>query len=125
MVFTISYGASGKCRSFESMTTVPSGLNSAVAPMLRINLSMVATSCRRGMFFSVTGPAVSSAAHSSGSAAFLAPEMRTSPFSGRPPRIRSLSMDLQWGWACHSAGVNVFIDKACTSSVCILAPSVA
>ncbi|RYY60630.1 MAG: UDP-N-acetylglucosamine 1-carboxyvinyltransferase, partial [Comamonadaceae bacterium] len=47
--------------------------------MLRTSLSMVATSCRRGTLRSVTGSAVSSAAQSSGSAAFLAPDMRTSP----------------------------------------------
>src|SRR5207248_10891858 len=38
-----------------------------------------------------SGSAVRSAAHMIGSAAFFAPETRTSPSSGRPPRRRSLS----------------------------------
>src|SRR5688572_14858391 len=63
-----------------------------VTPMLRISVSMVATSCRRGTFCSTTGWSVRRAAHSSGSVAFLAPEIRTSPWSCRPPRIKSLSM---------------------------------
>ena len=54
---------------------------------------MVVTSCRRGTFESSTGSAVSSAAQSSGKAAFLAPEMAISPASRRPPRMRSLSME--------------------------------
>ena len=65
---------------------------SAAAPMWRSSLSVVVTSCSRGTLASVTGSATSSAAHSSGSAAFLAPEIATSPWSGRPPRMRSLSM---------------------------------
>src|SRR5258706_5507171 len=52
---------------------------------------MVATSIRRGTLDSRSGSAESSAAHMMGSAAFFAPEMRTSPSSGRPPVMRSLS----------------------------------
>src|SRR5688500_11076056 len=74
------------------MRTVPLSSRSAAAPMLRISLSMVVTSFNRGTLCSVTGRSVRSAAQSSGSAAFLAPEMSTSPRSVRPPRIRSLSM---------------------------------
>jgi hypothetical protein len=55
---------------------------------------MVDTSCRRGTLRKVSGRALSKAAHNSGKAAFLAPAIGTSPFSSRPPRIRSLSMML-------------------------------
>jgi hypothetical protein len=68
---------------------------STCTPMLRIRVTIVATSCRRGTFSSTTGSAVSSAAQSSGSAAFFAPEIVTSPRSSRPPRISSLSMVVQ------------------------------
>src|SRR5205085_9425680 len=66
---------------------------SAATPIWRRSLSIVATSCRRGTFESSTGSAVRRAAQSSGSAAFLAPEMATSPARRRPPRMRSLSME--------------------------------
>ena len=52
---------------------------------------MVATSRSSGTFSSRKGLEERSAAHMMGSAAFFAPEMRTSPSSGRPPVIRSLS----------------------------------
>src|SRR5207237_10577903 len=52
---------------------------------------MVATSTRRGTLARRSGCEVSSAAHMIGRAEFLAPEMRTSPSSARPPRMRSLS----------------------------------
>src|SRR5688572_13366374 len=55
---------------------------------------MVETSRSRGTLLSASGFAESSAAHMMGSAAFLAPEMRTSPSSGRPPVILSLSTGL-------------------------------
>jgi hypothetical protein len=48
--------------------------------MVRSSFSVVATSCRCGTLASATGSATSSAAQSSGSAAFLAPAMATSPF---------------------------------------------
>src|SRR5512140_2961477 len=57
-------------------------------------VSRVVTSRRCGTLVSRSGAAERSAAHMIGSAAFLAPEMRTSPESGTPPRIRSLSMVL-------------------------------
>ena len=47
---------------------------------------------------SSSGSGVSSAAHRIGSAAFLAPETRTSPSSGAPPSMTSLSI------ACASSG---------------------
>ena len=52
---------------------------------------MVATSMSRGTFESASGLLVSNAAHMIGSAAFFAPDTATSPSSGRPPRMRSLS----------------------------------
>ncbi len=52
--------------------------------MLRTSFSIVDTSCRRGTLCSVTGSSVSSAAHSSGSAAFLAPDISTSPLRLAP-----------------------------------------
>ena len=72
----------GRCRDASSVTASgAASLRSARTPMLRSSFSVVATSCSRGTLASVTGSAVSSAAHSSGSAAFLAPEMATSPSS--------------------------------------------
>ena len=68
---------------------------SVLTPMLSSRRRMVATSCRRGTLVSVTGSDVSRAAHSSGKAAFLAPEIRTSPCNWRPPRMMSLSMEDQ------------------------------
>src|SRR2546425_12491445 len=52
---------------------------------------MVRTSMSCGTLESRKGCSLSSAAHMIGSAAFFAPETRTSPSSGRPPRMRSLS----------------------------------
>src|ERR1700752_2556111 len=55
------------------------------------NSIMVVTSCRCGTLPTETVPSASSVAARIGSAAFLAPEMRTSPSSGTPPWICSLS----------------------------------
>ena len=98
MVFTSSYGASGELNAPALRTTVPGtdGSRSAETPMLRTSLSMVDTSCRPGTFSSETVSAVSSAAHSSGKAAFFAPEIVTVPFSALPPLMRILSMALTW-----------------------------
>src|SRR5687768_8626437 len=52
---------------------------------------MVDTSMSRGTLERMSGFAVRSAAHMIGSAAFFAPETATSPRSGRPPVMRSLS----------------------------------
>src|SRR5450432_3100403 len=95
IVFTRSYGASRLVTRLASSATVASASTdcSAATPIVRSSLSMVVTSCRRGTFESSTGSAVRSAAQSSGRAAFLAPEMATSPARRRPPRMRSLSME--------------------------------
>src|SRR5262245_1752780 len=53
---------------------------------------IVVTSCRCGTLPTETGPSASSVAARIGNAAFLAPEIRTSPSSGVPPCICSLSM---------------------------------
>src|SRR5690606_6223733 len=52
---------------------------------------MVEMSLRCGRLESCSGPAVSRLAQRMGSAAFLAPEMATSPASGVPPLMISLS----------------------------------
>src|SRR5450631_3482282 len=52
---------------------------------------MVRTSLSSGTLVSVSGSGVSSAAQRIGKAAFFAPETRTSPCSGTPPSIASLS----------------------------------
>src|SRR5690606_11559376 len=57
--------------------------------------SVVPMSRSAGTLSSSSGSALSSAAHRIGSAAFLAPEIATSPFRGRPPWISSLSIVLQ------------------------------
>src|ERR1700712_2636963 len=102
IVLTSSYGGSGELSPLASITAASSRPPSVSAPqftatpMLRISFSAVATSCSFGTLCSVTGPGTSSVAHSSGSAAFLAPEIVTSPWRRRPPRIRSLSIEVLW-----------------------------
>src|SRR5262249_13338149 len=61
-------------------------------PIWASSRSMVLTSFSCGMLPRRSGSRVSRAAHMIGSAAFLAPEMRTSPASGTPPSMTSLSM---------------------------------
>src|SRR3990167_1890184 len=94
MVLTSSYGASGLATPPASSVT-RSGLSSwrrATTPILASSLNVVDTSCNCGTLARVTGSALNSVAHRSGKAAFLAPEIVTSPWRRRPPRIRSLSM---------------------------------
>ena len=55
-------------------------------------LRSVSMSRTWGMFSRMTGSSVSRAAAMAGSAAFLAPLMRTVPSSGLPPRMTNLSM---------------------------------
>src|SRR5437879_550900 len=64
----------------------------ARTPMPASKTRMVLTSRRCGTLASASGSSVSRLAHMMGSAAFLAPEMRTSPRNGPLPRILSLSM---------------------------------
>jgi hypothetical protein len=57
-----------------------------------MSFAMVDTSISRGTLESASGFGVSSAAHMMGNAAFFAPDTVTSPSSGPPPLILSLSM---------------------------------
>src|SRR5712692_1237633 len=87
----------------------PSRRCSIATPICASSLVMVATSSRRGTPASTSGLAVSSAAHIIGSAAFFAPETRTSPSSGRPPVMRSLSsLPLLRGERAHRQRVDFF-----------------
>src|SRR5437773_735833 len=72
-------------------TMRPSTGGSAATPIWRSSFAMVRTSMSCGTLESRNGCALRSAAHMIGSAAFFAPETRTSPSSDRPPRMRSLS----------------------------------
>src|SRR5258706_314274 len=69
----------------------PADGGSAATPIWRSSFAMVRTSMSSGTLARRSRSPVRSAAHMIGSAAFFAPEMRTSPSSGTPPRMRSLS----------------------------------
>src|SRR5437764_1265692 len=69
----------------------PSAGGSAATPIWRRSFAIVRVSMRCGTFDRRSGLSVRSAAHMIGSAAFFAPETRTSPSSERPPWMRSLS----------------------------------
>src|SRR5690242_10693292 len=60
-------------------------------PMRPISSIMVVTSCRCGTFPTVMGVSASRVAAMIGRVAFLAPEMRISPSSLRPPLMSNLS----------------------------------
>src|ERR671910_345671 len=62
-----------------------------LTPMRPSSSIMVVTFCKCGTLPTETVPSASKVAARIGSAAFLAPEMRTSPASGAPPWICSLS----------------------------------
>src|SRR5258706_16303675 len=64
---------------------------STATPICASSRAMVETSMSRGTLDSASGLVVSSAAHMIGSAAFFAPDTVTSPSSGPPPLILSLS----------------------------------
>src|SRR5258706_11999102 len=70
----------------------PSSLRSTATPIWPSNFAAVETSASLGTLLSTSGFAVNSAAHMMGSAAFFAPDTRTSPSSGRPPVINNLSI---------------------------------
>ena len=119
MVLTSSYGANvsrvvvgSTSMRMRSSTVTP-------APMRPSSAIIVVTSFRWGTLPIDTGPSASSAAARIGSVAFLAPEMRTSPSSGTPPRICSLSKrrsgrqcERVAAAPCHSAGVYAWIESA-------------
>src|SRR3979490_3164224 len=91
MVFTSSYDAVGSLIEAARSVSCPSAGRSISTPIWRRSLPIVETSTRLGTLVRATRWSVSSAAHMIGSAAFFAPETRTSPCSGRPPVMRSLS----------------------------------
>src|SRR5437773_3309813 len=75
----------------SSTIALPS-IRSLLAPICESSVSIVRTSLRRGRLVSVSGSAVNSEAHKIGSAAFFAPDTRTSPRNGAPPSTTSLSI---------------------------------
>lgn len=77
MVLTKSYGAQKTFTSRASMCTEP--LRSTFAPNWLSSFIEVSTSFSFGTFWISTGSSASSAANRIGSAAFLAPEIVTSP----------------------------------------------
>jgi hypothetical protein len=93
MVLTSSYGASMEVRSAARHSTVPPTSSETCTPRSESRRARVRMSLTSGTLLRRTAWSVSSVAHRSGSEAFLAPEMRTLPSSGRPPTMRSRSMD--------------------------------
>src|SRR5438132_6900058 len=69
----------------------PSASGDSSTPIWRRSFAMVRTSMSCGTLASRSGSTLRSAAHIIGSAAFFAPETCTSPSSGTPPWMRSLS----------------------------------
>jgi hypothetical protein len=91
MVETSSYGASGLVTRRTQIRVLPSASSAVSPPSFSSSDRMVRTSASAGTFSRITGSAVSSAAASAGSAAFLAALVATSPRRGRPPSITSLT----------------------------------
>src|SRR5262249_46136776 len=103
IVFTSSYGAMNSLIPVVSTVTCVS-LTSIATPMRRSNFTVVAMSFRRGTLVSATGESASNVAARIGSAAFFAPEIRTSPSRRVPPTMTSLSKrDLARGRAALAA----------------------
>src|SRR4051812_8501087 len=101
IVRTSSYGAT--CSRIVPASTSTRILSSIVTltPMRPSSSIMVVTSCKCGTLPTDTVPCASSVAARIGSAAFFAPEMRTSPSSGTPPWICSLSTGVRFLWRQH------------------------
>src|SRR5262245_35679675 len=77
---------------FFAVSSTPSLSSIEMAtPICASSPSMVVTSRRCGTLVTVSGSDVSSAAVRMGSVAFFAPEISTSPASGAPPSMTSLS----------------------------------
>src|SRR3954470_12076710 len=91
IVFTRSYGAVGSPIARACSARRPPLGGAASTPIWRRSRAMVRTSISCGTLARRSGAALRSAAHMIGNAAFFAPETRTSPSNGRPPRRRSLS----------------------------------
>src|SRR5574343_172241 len=91
MVLTISYEATGLFRP-PPLSTRPSTPSMVTpTPISPNRRSMVEISLRCGTLVKCTGSAVSREAHRMGRAAFLAPDMATSPERALPPSINNLS----------------------------------
>ncbi|SAE05543.1 Uncharacterised protein [Enterobacter cloacae] len=90
MVFTSSYGAEKLFTLLASIQTEP--LRSTLVPNWPSNFMVVSISFSFGTFWISTGSSASSAAKRMGSAAFLAPEIVTSPWRRVGPCTRNLSI---------------------------------
>src|SRR5512144_2941638 len=77
--------------ALASSATVPGVAASIATPICASSRCVVRTSFSRATLSSTGGSSVNSDAHRIGSAAFFAPETRTSPSSRWPPSISSLS----------------------------------
>jgi hypothetical protein len=89
---TMSYGAVVSAMSAARRVHAPPPWSSASTPRQRSSSAMVPMSINAGTFDRRSGLSVSRHAAISGNAAFLAPLISIVPRSGRPPRIRMLSM---------------------------------
>src|SRR5579885_3311749 len=98
MVLTSSYGAKQSRTVVGSTSMRIRSSTVTVAPMPPRSSTVVVTSFRWGTLPTTTGPSASSAPARIGRVAFLAPEMRTSPWRGTPPWICSLSISLPSGF---------------------------
>ena len=110
MVLTSSYGAEYSVIVRASTSILIFSSIVSPTPMQPSSSIMVVMSCRCGRLPMVTGSSASRVAARIGSAAFLAPETRSSPCNWRPPLIRSLSMvavvaGQASSCACHCPGV--------------------
>src|SRR5690349_7170017 len=97
MVRTRSYGATWLSMVRGSTCIFMRSSSTRLTPMRPSSSMKVVTSCRCGTLLIVTGPSASRQAARIGSTAFLAPEMATSPWSGSPPLIRILAMNVLRG----------------------------
>ena len=111
--FTSSYGANSS-RIVEQSTSMFIRSSTTSSTPIRPRSSMVVVmSCRCGMLPTLTGESASRVAASIGSAAFFAPEIRISPWSGMPPVMMSLSIRRgpvaparRWSMASETLGPN-------------------
>ena len=92
MVLTRSYGAKQACTSLASTSSCMLLPSVSLTPICASSVFIVTISCSCGILRRRSGSAVSRDAARIGSAAFLAPEARISPWSCAPPSIRNLSI---------------------------------
>src|SRR5258708_3082289 len=112
--FTSSYGASG--RTLDPAATSTSGAATLTSrPRNRRSAAVVSMSRSAGTFRSLLAPSERSVAQRIGSAAFLAPLIRTVPRSGPPPRttMASILFGLRFLGGAHAclefSGVALFV----------------